>query len=160
MSLDSVDEQGEPVRGKDGCLVIKSPWPAMTRGLLNDDSRYIKTYWSRFRDVWFHGDYVLVDADGLWYMRGRADDVINVSGHRMSTAEIEDSALSHPGVSDIASVAVPDKLTGQAVVVFVVAEYGLETEMQTWWHAESARLQDRGWSYKSLICREPEPERY
>ncbi len=129
MSLDSVDDQGLPVRGKNGYLVIKSPWPAMTRGLLHDDSRYIKTYWSRFKDVWFHGDYVLVDGDGLWYMRGRVDDVINVSGHRMSTAEIEDSALSHPGVSDVASVAVPDKLTGQAVVVFVVAEDGLETEI-------------------------------
>ena len=129
MSLDAVDDDGRPVRGRDGYLVIKSPWPAMTRGLLNDDSRYLETYWSRFEGIWFHGDYVLVDKDGLWYMRGRADDVINVSGHRMSTAEIEDSVLSHPGVSDVASVAVPDNLTGQAIVVLVVAEDGLEGDI-------------------------------
>ena len=130
MSLESVDDDGRPVRGKDGYLVIRSPWPAMTRGLLNDDSRYLEAYWSRFEGVWFHGDYVLVDEDGLWYMRGRTDDVINVSGHRMSTAEIEDSALSHPGVSDVASVAVPDDLTGQAIVVLVVAQDGLEGDVR------------------------------
>lgn len=129
MNLEAVDDDGCPVRGRDGYLVVKSPWPAMTRGLLNDDSRYLETYWSRFEGMWFHGDYVLVDEDGLWYMRGRTDDVINVSGHRMSTAEIEDSVLSHPGVSDVASVAVPDDLTGQAIVVLAVAQDGLEGDI-------------------------------
>ncbi|AFS82772.1 AMP-binding protein [Candidatus Nitrosopumilus sediminis] len=94
MNLDVVDENQSPVRGKNGFLIIKSPWPAMTRGLLNDDERYLQTYWSRFKDVWFHGDYVYVDDDNLWYMRGRTDDVINVSGHRMSTAEIEHAVIS------------------------------------------------------------------
>ena len=120
MSLDVFDEDGNSVRGRNGYLVIKSPWPAMTRSLLNDDARYIQTYWSRFKDVWFHGDYVYVDKDGLWYMHGRTDDVINVSGHRMSTAEIEHTLISHKKISDAASVAIPDDITGEAIVVFFV----------------------------------------
>ena len=105
---------------KNGYLVIKSPWPAMTRSLLNDDLRYFQTYWSQFDNVWFHGDYVFVDEDNLWYMRGRTDDVINVSGHRMSTAEIEHVVISHKKISDAASVAIPDDLTGEAIVVIFV----------------------------------------
>ena len=122
MNLDIVDDNGNPVREKNGYLIIKSPWPAMTRGLLNDNDRYIKTYWSKFENTWFHGDYVLADEDGLWYMRGRTDDVINVSGHRMSTAEIEHTVISHKKISDAASISIPDKLTGEAIVVFFVAD--------------------------------------
>ncbi len=121
MNLDAVDDDLNPVRGQNGYLVIRSPWPAMTRGLLNDDKRYLETYWSRFEDVWFHGDYVFVDKDNLWYMRGRTDDVINVSGHRMSTVEIEHTVITHSKISDAASVAVPDDITGEAIVVFFVA---------------------------------------
>jgi acetyl-CoA synthetase len=80
----------------------------------------LKTYWSRFENIWFHGDYVLVDKDGLWYMHGRVDDVINISGHRMSTTEIEQSVLTHPEIFDAASIAIPDEITGEAIVVFVV----------------------------------------
>lgn len=122
INLDVFDENGKSVREQDGFLVIKSPWPAMTRGLLNDDERYLETYWSRFENVWFHGDYVFVDCDGLWYMKGRADDVINVSGHRLSTAEIEHTAISHPKISDAASIAIPDEITGEAIILFVVVE--------------------------------------
>ena len=122
MNLDIVDDNGNSVREKNGYLIIKSPWPAMTRGLLNDNDRYIKTYWSKFENTWFHGDYVLADEDGLWYMRGRTDDVINVSGHRMSTAEIEHTVISHKKISDAASISIPDKLTGEAIVVFFVAD--------------------------------------
>ncbi len=122
MNLDVVDDDGSSVRGKNGYLVIKSPWPGMTRGLLNDNQRFIETYWSRFENIWFHGDYVYVDDDGLWYMRGRTDDVINVSGHRMSTAEIEHTVISHEKISDAASIAIPDELTGEAIVVFFVSD--------------------------------------
>ena len=122
MNLDIVDDNRNSVREKNGYLVIKSPWPAMTRGLLNDNDRYIKTYWSKFENTWFHGDYVLADEDGLWYMQGRTDDVINVSGHRMSTAEIEHTVISHKKISDAASISIPDELTGEAIVVFFVAE--------------------------------------
>jgi len=122
MNLDVVDDELNSVREKNGYLVIKSPWPAMTRGLLNDDKRYLETYWSRFENIWFHGDYVFVDKDNLWYMRGRTDDVINVSGHRMSTAEIEHTVISHNKISDAASIAIPDTITGEAIVVFFVAD--------------------------------------
>ena len=133
MVLDVFDDDGNSVRGKNGYLVITSPWPAMTKGLLNDDKRYLETYWSRFENIWFHGDYVFVDNDGLWYMHGRTDDVINVSGHRLSTAEIEHTVISHPKISDAASIAIPDDITGEAIVVFFVpdnaSQVGMETEI-------------------------------
>ena len=122
MNLDVVDDDGNSVKNKNGYLIIRSPWPGMTRGLLNDNERFIETYWSRFKDIWFHGDYVYVDEDDLWYMRGRTDDVINVSGHRMSTAEIEHTVISNEKISDAASIAIPDDVTGEAIVVFFVAD--------------------------------------
>ena len=122
MNLDVVDDDLNSVREKNGYLVIKSPWPAMTRGLLNDDKKYLETYWNRFENIWFHGDYVFVDKDNLWYMRGRTDDVINVSGHRMSTVEIEHTVISHNKISDAASIAISDDITGEAIVVFFVAD--------------------------------------
>ncbi len=122
MDLDAVDDDQNPVRNENGYLVIKSAWPGMTRGLLNDDKRFVETYWSRFENVWFHGDFVYVDEDNLWYMRGRTDDVINVSGHRMSTAEIEHTVISHAKIFDAASIAIPDDITGEAIVVFFVAD--------------------------------------
>jgi acetyl-CoA synthetase len=122
MNLDVFDDNGNSVRNKNGYLVIKDSWPAMTRSLLYDDSKYFETYWSKFENVWFHGDYVYVDEDNLWYMQGRTDDVINVSGHRMSTAEIEQTVISHAKISDAASVAIPDEITGEAIVVFFVAD--------------------------------------
>jgi acetyl-CoA synthetase len=130
MNLDVFDDNGKSIHQKNGYLVIKSPWPAMTRGLLNDDQRYLQTYWSNFENIWFHGDYVFVDADGLWYMKGRTDDVINVSGHRMSTAEIEHVVISHHKISDAASIAIPDEITGEAIVVFFVTENKSETELE------------------------------
>ena len=122
LNLDVYDDYGNSVVNEKGYLVIKSPWPGMTHGLLNANERYIETYWSRFDNVWFHGDYVLVDNDGLWYMHGRIDDVINVSGHRMSTAEIEQTVITHSKISDSAAIAIPDEITGEAVIVFIVSD--------------------------------------
>ena len=130
MDLDIVDEDGNQIRGNNGYLIIKQPWPAMTRGLLNDDERYLETYWSKFENIWFHGDYVLADDDNLWYMKGRADDVINVSGHRMSTSEIEHTVISHNKISDAASISIPDELTGEAIVVFFVPENKNEVNLE------------------------------
>ena len=130
MDLDIVNEEGNPIRGNNGYLIIKKPWPAMTRGLLNDDERYLETYWSKFENIWFHGDYVLADDDNLWYMKGRADDVINVSGHRMSTSEIEHTVISHNKISDAASISIPDELTGEAIVVFFVPENKNEVNLE------------------------------
>ncbi|MCV0367006.1 MAG: AMP-binding protein [Nitrosopumilus sp.] len=131
MDIDAFDDDGNSVKGENGYLVIKSPWPAMTRGLLNDDVKYIETYWSRFENIWFHGDYVYVDEDNLWYMRGRTDDVINVSGHRMSTVEIEHIVISHDDISDAASIAIPDELTGEAIVIFVVTDKTLNIDLES-----------------------------
>lgn len=122
--LDVVDDDKNPVRGKKGYLVVRAPWPTMTRGLLNDNERYVATYWSRYKDMWFHGDYVMADSDGLWYMYGRVDDVINVSGHRLSTVEIEQAAITHPRISDAAAISIPDEVTGEAIMVFVVSKDG------------------------------------
>ena len=118
--LDVFDDNGKSIRSQKGYLVVKAPWPGMTKGLLNDRERYLETYWSRFENTWFHGDYVMVDNDGLWYMHGRVDDVINISGHRLSTAEIEQSVISHKKISDAAAIPIPDEITGEAIVLFVV----------------------------------------
>jgi len=131
MNLDVFNDNGNSVQKQNGYLVIKSPWPTMTRGLLNDNARYLETYWSRFENIWFHGDYVYVDEDNLWYMRGRTDDVINISGHRLSTAEIEHAAISHKKISDAASIAIPDDITGEAIVLFFVADNKLETGLES-----------------------------
>ena len=98
----------------------------MTRGVLNNPSRFIDSYWSRYKDAWYHGDIVLIDSDGLWYMRGRADDVIKVSGHRIGTAEIEDAATSHPGVAEAMAVGKPDDLRGESIVLCVVVKDGTD----------------------------------
>jgi len=128
IDLDVFDDDGNSVKNKNGYLVVKTPWPGMTNSLLNDDKRYIETYWSRFENIWFHGDYVLVDEDGLWYMRGRVDDVINISGHRLSTAEIEQCVISNPKISDAASISIPDEITGEAIIIFVVPEMQFKNE--------------------------------
>jgi len=126
INLDVFDDDGKTVHKKNGYLVIKSPWPAMTRGLLNDEKRYFENYWSRFENIWFHGDYVYVDDDGLWFMRGRTDDVINVSGHRMSTVEIEHIMINHDKISDAAAISIPDEITGEAIIIFFVPKNKFE----------------------------------
>jgi len=128
IDLDVFDDDGNSVKNKNGYLVVKAPWPGMTNSLLNDDKRYVETYWSRFENVWFHGDYVLVDEDGLWYMHGRVDDVINISGHRLSTTEIEQCVISNPKISDAASISIPDEITGEAIIIFVVPEMQFKNE--------------------------------
>ena len=123
---DVFDDSGK--RASEGYLVIKKPWPSMTRGLLNNPDRFIDTYWSKYRDVWYHGDIVLVDPDGLWYMRGRADDVIKVAGHRIGTAEVEAAAASHPAVAEAMVVGKPDELKGETIVVCIVVKDGCKAD--------------------------------
>jgi acetyl-CoA synthetase len=120
---DVFDEDGRAA--SEGYLVIKKPWPSMTRGILNSPDRFIDTYWSKYKDVWYHGDIVLVDADGVWYMRGRADDVIKVAGHRIGTAEVEAAVSSHPAVAEAVAVGKPDGLKGEVIVVCAVVKDGL-----------------------------------
>ena len=122
------DDEGKSISEGEGYLVIRKPWPSMTRGVLNNPSRFIDSYWSRYKDAWYHGDIVLIDSDGLWYMRGRADDVIKVSGHRIGTAEIEDAATSHPGVAEAMAVGKPDDLRGESIVLCVVVKDGTDAD--------------------------------
>jgi acetyl-CoA synthetase len=118
---DVVDEHGHPVaNGHGGYLVVSEPWPSMLRGIWGDPERFKETYWSRFEGQYFAGDGAKKDADGdIWFL-GRVDDVMNVSGHRLSTTEIESALVSHPWVAEAAVVGAKDEMTGQAVVAFVI----------------------------------------
>jgi acetyl-CoA synthetase len=118
---DVVDDDGNPVpNGSGGYLVLTRPWPAMLRTLWGDDQRFIETYWSRWKDLYFAGDGAKKDEDGDLWLLGRVDDVMNVSGHRMSTTEIESALVSHPKVAEAAVVGATDPTTGQAIAAFVI----------------------------------------
>ena len=121
ISIDVVSEDGVPV-GPDGSglLVITEPWPSMLRGIWGDTDRYKETYWSKFGDRYFAGDGAHLDADGDVWLLGRVDDVMNVSGHRLSTMEIESAIVAHPMAAEAAVVGAADETTGQAVVAFVI----------------------------------------
>nr|WP_246293298.1 acetate--CoA ligase [Naumannella cuiyingiana] len=121
ISVEVVNDEGQPVgNGKGGYLVVTKPWPAMLRTLWNEDERYVETYWSRFPGMYFAGDGAKRDDDGDIWLLGRVDDVMNVSGHRMSTTEIESALVSHPKVAEAAVVGATDETTGQAIVAFVI----------------------------------------
>lgn len=121
IAVDVVDELGESVpNGHGGFLVIREPWPAMLRGIWGDPERFKETYWSRFETMYFAGDGAKKDEDGDLWLLGRVDDVMNISGHRLSTAEIESALVSHPAVAEAAVVGAADETTGQAVVAFVI----------------------------------------
>ncbi|HEY4016152.1 MAG TPA: acetate--CoA ligase [Polyangiaceae bacterium] len=120
-----VKDQGEPCSvNEGGKLVIESPWPSMARTLWGDDDRYFKTYWGVVPNVYFTGDGARCDEDGYFWVVGRIDDVLNVAGHRIGTAEIESALVSHPAVAEAAAVGKPDDLKGQALVVFVTLKAG------------------------------------
>jgi acetyl-CoA synthetase len=120
ISAEVVDDQGEPVGpGGGGYLVLTEPWPAMLRGIWGDPDRYRDTYWSRFAGCYFAGDGAKLDDDGDLWLLGRVDDVMNVSGHRISTTEVEHALVGHPAVAEAAVVGALDATTGQAIVAFV-----------------------------------------
>ncbi len=120
MDAEVYDENGNPVRGAVGELVVRRPWPGMTRGFWRDPQRYLDTYWSRWPDTWVHGDWAEVDEGGLWYIRGRSDDTIKVAGKRLGPAEVESALVAHAAVAEAAAIGVPDPLKGEALVAFVV----------------------------------------
>jgi acetyl-CoA synthetase len=124
-------EQGNEVGpGGGGYLVLRRPWPAMLRGIHNDHERYVETYWSRFPGVYFAGDGARVDEDGDFWLLGRVDDVMNVSGHRISTIEVESALVSHPKVAEAAVCGRADALTGQAIVAYVTLRGGEEGSVE------------------------------
>jgi acetyl-CoA synthetase len=124
MAADVVDENGKSIRRKVGELVIREPWIGMTRGFWRDPQRYLDTYWSRWPDVWVHGDWAAIDDDGLWYILGRSDDTIKIAGKRVGPAEVESILVAHAQVSEAAAVGVPDSIKGEALVCFCVLKNG------------------------------------
>ncbi|MGC8549374.1 MAG: acetate--CoA ligase [Acidobacteriaceae bacterium] len=134
-----VTRSGEPVpAGQGGLLVIRQPWPSMARTIYNDPERYEKTYWSQIPGSYFTGDGARMDHDGCYWLMGRVDDVINVSGHRLGTMEIESALVAHPLVAEAAVVGRPHDLKGQAISAFVTLESGnkpspeLKEELRAW----------------------------
>jgi len=126
MDADVVDDQGKPVRGEVGELVIRKPWIGMTRGFWGDRQRYLDSYWNRFENVWLHGDYGAIDEEGLWYILGRSDDTIKVAGKRLGPAEVESIVNGHPAVTESAAIAIPHKIKDNVVVLFCVLRNGEE----------------------------------
>ena len=124
IAADVVDDQGRPVRNQVGELIVRAPWIGMTRGFWNDSERYLDTYWSRFPDIWVHGDWAAIDDDGLWYILGRSDDTIKIAGKRLGPAEVESVLVDDPAVLEAAAIGVPDEMKGQALVCFVVLRPG------------------------------------
>ncbi len=135
MDVDVFDESGQSVSNAIGHLVCKKPSPSMTKGFLKDPDRYIDTYFSKFPDVWYHGDWAKVDEDGQWFLYGRSDDTIKVSGKRVGPGEIESILIEHVKVTESATIGVPHEVKGEGLVCFVVLMPGenysedLETEL-------------------------------
>ena len=134
-----VNKQGQPVPpGQGGLLVLRTPWPAMARTIYGDPARFHQTYWSQIKGSYFTGDGARVDADGYFWLMGRVDDVINVSGHRLGTMEVESALVAHPMVAEAAVVGRPDELKGQSIAAFVCLEHGnkptlaLKEELRQW----------------------------
>ncbi len=121
-----VDENGEPVAQGGGYLTLTRPWPAMLRGIWGDPERYQDTYWSRFEGRYFAGDGAKIDEDGYLWLLGRVDDVMNVSGHRISTTEVESALVDHAAVAEAAVVGAADATTGQAIIAYTILRGGQE----------------------------------
>ena len=126
ISAKVVDDQGVAVpNGHGGFLILDQPWPSMLRGVWGEDERYKETYWSRFKGIYFAGDGAKLDGDGATWLMGRVDDVMNVSGHRISTTEVESALVSHEAVAEAAVVGAADEMTGQGIVAFVILRGGI-----------------------------------
>ncbi len=131
ISADIVDNDGNSVgKGEGGYLVITAPWPGMTRGIYGDPERFKATYWSRFPGKYFAGDGAKFDNDGDFWLLGRIDDVMNISGHRLSTTEVEHALVGHPSVAEAAVVGASDETTGQAIVAFVTLKMSADDASQ------------------------------
>src|SRR3989475_8111931 len=124
MAANVTDEHRQSVRGQVGELFSRQPWSGMTRGFWKDPQRYLETYWSRFPNVWVHGDWAAIDADGLWYIVGRSDETIKLAGKRVGPAEVESILVAHPAVNEAAVIGVPDELKGEELVCFCVLRPG------------------------------------
>jgi acetyl-CoA synthetase len=124
MAAEIFNAEGRPVRGEVGELVVTRPWPGMTHGFWRDPQRYLETYWSRWPQVWVHGDWAATDKEGFWYILGRSDDTIKVAGKRLGPAEVEAILTGHPAVIEAAAIGVPHPVKGEALICFVVLRHG------------------------------------
>ncbi len=129
ISAELVDDHGQPVSHGGGYLTLTRPWPSMMRGIWGDPERYAKTYWSQFPGRYFAGDGAKLDDDGYLWLLGRVDDVMNVSGHRISTTEVESSLVAHPAVAEAAVVGANDATTGQAIIAYVTLRGGQDVDV-------------------------------
>jgi acetyl-CoA synthetase len=121
LPISVVDETGNEVPpNTKGYLVIKNPWPGMLLTLWGDDQKYRDVYWSKYKNCYYPGDYALKDSDGYFWLLGRADDVLKVSGHRIGTAELESCLVSHNDVAESAVCGIPDEIKGEIIIAFVV----------------------------------------
>jgi acetyl-CoA synthetase len=135
------DPQGHPVVGEVGELVLTRTWPSMTRGLWNEPERYLESYWSRWPDVWVHGDWAVRHEDGSWEVLGRSDDVLKIAGKRVGPAEVESIATEFDEVEEAAAVAVPDPVAGEALVVLIqMADTAAEQDREAVARAVSDRV--------------------
>ena len=127
LEADIYDESGKPVAvGEEGFLVLKNPWPAMMRTIYKDPDRYVQQYWTKYPGVYFTGDSARKDADGYYWVIGRVDDVLKVSGYRLGTAEVESALVSHPAVAEAAAIGLPHEIKGHAIHTYVMLKAGYE----------------------------------
>ena len=120
LNIEVVDESGNEVEsGTKGSLIIKTPWPGMLLGLWKDNEKYKDVYWSKFESLYYPGDYAIKDSDGYLWLLGRSDDVLKVAGHRIGTAELESSIVSHNDVAESAVCGIPDDVKGESIIAFV-----------------------------------------
>lgn len=126
VDLAIVDESGKPLPpDTKGYLIIRKPWPGMLLTLWGDDEKYKTVYWSKYKDAYYTGDYAIQDKDGYFWLLGRADDVLKIAGHRIGTAELESSLVSHHSISEAAVCGIPDKIKGEAIIAFLVPKEGV-----------------------------------
>ena len=132
MAMDVLGPDGQPVPpGEVGELVCRKPWPSMTRGIWGDPQRFLDTYWSRWPNLWVHGDWASVDEDGYWYLHGRSDDTLNIAGKRIGPAEFESAAVGHPAVAEACAIGVPDDVKGEVCWLYLVARPGADATDET-----------------------------
>src|SRR5205085_1426382 len=136
VTAEVVDEKGKKVEVGGGYLTLTRPWPGMLRGIYGDPERYRQTYWSRYEGRYFAGDGAKLDDEGYLWLLGRVDDVMNVSGHRVSTTEVESALVDHPTVAEAAVVGAKDPTHGQAIIAYVTLKSGVEPTHE---HGEALR---------------------
>jgi acetyl-CoA synthetase len=130
MVVDIINSKGDSIKNEVGELVIRQPWPGMTRGFWQNPDRYEKTYWSRFSDIWVHGDWARTDENGYWFIDGRSDDTLKVAGKRVGPVEYETLLVSHKSVVEAAAISIPDEKKGTTVVCFVTLQKGAAADRE------------------------------